>query len=199
MRSILFFIATSLLAACGADEQNNPNQNAANGSEANEQGSYINYLKTYHDQYSDFADASTQPLPQTINGDQIYWDIDAGSSQHAEALATHIGFMSDALYNNQIPRSWDKLFVLEAFLHEDIETVVETDGSRVTIYKTAATPCALMLIQTHASAVSEEFFATGDVSTDHSAAADTILSSAACDSERAAALTFIDANWQPVL
>ena len=197
MRSILFFIATSLLAACGADEQNNPNQNTANGSEANEQGSYINYLKTYHDQYSDFADASTQPLPQTINGDQIYWDIDAGSSQHAEALATHIGFMSDALYNNQIPRSWDKLFVLEAFLHEDIETVVETDGSRVTIYKTAATPCALMLIQTHASAVSEEFFATGDVSTDHSAATDTILSSAACDSERAAAESFIAANWQP--
>jgi hypothetical protein len=197
MRSILFLIVTSLLTACGADNQNNTKQNASNGSEPSEQGSYINYLKTNHDQYSDFAAASSQPLPQTINGDQIYWDINAGSPEHAAALATHIGFMSDALYNNQIPRSWDKLFVLEAFLHEDIETTVETDGNRVTIYKTAATPCALLLIQTHASAVSNEFFATGDVSTDHSAAADTILSSAVCDSERSAALTFIEANWQP--
>lgn len=211
-KHLLTLITIGLLSACGAasagqtpnasSKSQNPKgsdteveQESAGGTA--DSGSYITYLRSNHDHYSDYATTNPYPVQLTINGDQVYWDIQATSEADADILSTHIGFMGDALENGQIPRDWDKLFVLEAFLHEQIHTEVTVDGTRVTIYKTADNDCAYSLVKTHAAAVSNEFFATGDISTDHSGAADEILAQDACSSQRDAAYLFIEENWSP--
>ena len=96
-----------------------------------------------------------------------------------------------------IPRAWDKLFVLEAFLHDQIHTEVEQKDTRITVYKTGDTECAYELVKVHASAVSNEFFATGDISADHSYAAEQILAMDICAAQREEAEAFIAEHWEP--
>lgn len=105
--------------------------------------------------------------------------------------------MGNALDSGNIPRNWDKLFVLEAAMHDWIHTEVSQDGQLVRIHKRADNDCAVALMRIHAQAVSEEFFASGDVSTDHSAAADSLLASAACAPWQATLTAEVEANWQP--
>lgn len=204
-QALLLAALATTVTACGGETSSASSAQAASGQPASQAAaagglsapSYVPYLRTYHDHYSDYGNSASYPLNSSINGDQVYWDIQADSETDASSLAAHIQFMADALDQGQIPRSWDKLFVLEAFLHEQISTTVTVDGTRVSIYKTAANACAYQLMTTHAAAVSAEFFATGDISADHSAAADAILAMDACADQREAAEAFIALNWQP--
>ena len=160
-------------------------------------GANIKYLRENHDHYSHYSDTSSYPGELHINGDQVYWDIQANTEQDATILAGHIEFMGNALEEGNIPRAWDKLFVLEAFLHEQIHTEVEQEDTRVTIYKTGDNACAYELVKVHASAVSNEFFATGNISADHSSAADDILAMDICADQRDEAEAFIAEHWEP--
>ena len=160
-------------------------------------GANIKYLRENHDHYSHYSDTSSYPVELHINGDQVYWDIQANTEQDATILAGHIEFMGNALEEGNIPRAWDKLFVLEAFLHEQIHTEVEQEDTRVTIYKTGDNACAYELVKVHASAVSNEFFATGDISADHSSTADDILAMDICADQRDEAEAFIAEHWEP--
>ena len=203
---LLISLMTMALMSCGGEasaEQANPQGNpAGNGNEkgtvSNHVGSAnIRYLRQNHDNYSHYDDTSRYPAELHVNGDQVYWDITADTEKDAQILAGHIEFMGNALDNNHIPRSWDKLFVFEAFLHDQIHTDVKQDDTRVTINKTGDTECAYELIKVHASAVSNEFFATGDISTDHSSSADQILALDICADQREEAEAFIAEHWAP--
>lgn len=213
--TLLIGALASTLAACGgAESAHQPgsgalslsgngggNSNSTGKSNSTEQtdagGANIKYLRDNHDSYSHYGDTSSYPVELYINGDQVYWDIEADTEQDAKILAGHIEFMGNALDNDNIPRSWDKLFVLEAFLHDQIHTHVEQDDTRVTIYKTGDTECAYELVKVHASAVSNEFFATGDISADHSYAADQILALDICADQHEDAEAFIAEHWEP--
>lgn len=172
-------------------------QGISQNSKSGNNESYIPYLRSNHDHYSDYANASSHPLQIVINGDQVYWDIEAESETDASYLAKHIEFMVSALDKDKIPRAWDKLFVLEAFFNEQVTIEIIVDGLRVSIYKTATNSCAFELVKAHASAVSIEFFAQGDVSVDHSSAADDILAMEACSEQRNAAEAFVLEHWEP--
>lgn len=204
--TLLISLMTTALMSCGGEasaEKANPQVNpAGNGNEkgtvSNHTGSAnIRYLRQNHDNYSHYDDTSRYPVALHINGDQVYWDIEADTEKDAQILAGHIEFMSNALDNSHIPRRWDKLFVLEAFLHDQIHTDVKQDDTRVTINKTGDTECAYELIKVHASAVSNEFFATGDISADHSSSADQILALDICADQREEAEAFIAEHWAP--
>lgn len=213
--TLLIGALASTLAACGgAESAHQPgsgalslsgngggNSNSTGKSNSTEQtdagGANIKYLRDNHDSYSHYGDTSSYPVELYINGDQVYWDIEADTEKDAQILAGHIEFMSNALDNSHIPRRWDKLFVLEAFLHDQIHTDVKQDDTRVTINKTGDTECAYELIKVHASAVSNEFFATGDISADHSSSADQILALDICADQREEAEAFIAEHWAP--
>lgn len=172
-------------------------QNATQGSTGSESESYIPYLRKNHDHYSDYSNVGTYPIETVISGDQVYWDIQAKTDTDAAYLAKHIEFMSTVLNKDKIPHPWDKLFVLEAFFHDQITTEINIDGLRVSIYKTAANSCAFELVKAHANAVSVEFFAQGDTSVDHSSAADDILALEVCAEQRNDAEAFIAEHWEP--
>lgn len=175
----------------GPGSENTDNHNSSEG------GANIKYLRENHDHYSHHGDIESYPVELHINGDQVYWDIEADTEQDAEILAGHIEFMMHVHEMGSIPRAWDKLFVLEAFLHDQIHTEVEQKDTRITVYKTGDTECAYELVKVHASAVSNEFFATGDISADHSYAAEQILSMDICAAQREEAEAFIAEHWEP--
>ena len=221
-KTILVTLATLSLISCGGEASTGKDQpqgsNTAKAQEKNslagnkpagpgtedidshsssEGGANIKYLRENHDHYSHHGNIESYPVELHINGDQVYWDIEADTEQDAEILAGHIEFMGNVHDNGNIPRSWDKLFVLEAFLHDQIHTEVEQEDTRITVYKTGDTECAYELVKVHASAVSNEFFATGDISADHSYAADQILALDICSDQREDAEAFISEHWAP--
>lgn len=183
--------ATTESNAVSDVEQNSPRGKGHGG------GTNIPYLRDNHDHYSHYSDVSSYPVQMEINGDEVYWDILADSEEGAIKLAEHVEFMSGALHRGQVPRSWDKLFVLEAYMHDGIDEVIERDGQRVIIYKTADNECGYAVIRAHASAVSNDFFGAGDLSGDYSAVADEILSMDICAEYREGAEAFIAEQWEP--
>ncbi len=160
-------------------------------------GTNIPYLRENHDRYSHYSDVSSYPVQMEINGDEIYWDILADSEEGAIKLAEHVEFMSGVLHRGKVPRNWDKLFVLEAYMHNGIDETVEQDGQRVTIYKTANNQCGYAVIRAHASAVSNDFFGAGDLTGDYSTVADDILAMDVCAEYREDAEAFIAEHWEP--
>jgi hypothetical protein len=170
---------------------------ARNSDTASSAGSLITYLTREHDGYALYSDVTADPAPEAINGNQIYWDIEAEDGTHAEKLGAHIRFMADALEQGAYPRNWDKFFVIDAAMHAYVHTDVSVDGRRVQILKEADNSCAYAVIKAHAEVVSSEFFATGDTSTDHSSVADAIIASAECSGFRDYLEAEVAEHWEP--
>ena len=176
--SLLITVSSLLLSACNEDNLNQFQNKAQNGSN-------IPYLKDNHASYRDTNNIAFEPYAIELNGDQLYWDIYAETEEQASTLKDHIEFMGDKLDQGAYPRSWDKLFILEAEMHAMIHTEITLNGQQVTINKTADNPCALLVMKTHAEAVSQEFFKNGDTSVDHASIADDIINSIECSEYKA--------------
>jgi len=161
----------------------------------NEQvGSNISYLRASHARYHEYG-AAQAPMPiKDPNSKSISWTIESESEEGAIKLQDHIIFMESRLKNNQNPRGWDKLFLMEAYMKYNgyYTTSVERNDRSVVVSKNANTVCAYEVISAHSDAVSGDFFARGDIMRDYSTRAEAILASGACSDVRGDLERYID-------
>lgn len=115
-----------------------------------------------------------------VDGESIVsWDIIADTEQNAKNLETHIRWMKKALEQGNVPRSWDKFFIIDAYMSKYVETNVYRYGTQVGVFKTAENACAYAIIEAHAYVIETEFM-QGVFSQDHSELAISIAQSPAC-------------------
>ena len=190
-------LAISLAGVGMAEAAKAPQRSSLESDSDTGSGSLITYMTREHDAYHHYSDVRLEPAFEAINGNQVYWDIEADDEAHADRLASHVEFMAAALESGAYPREWDKFFIIDAAMHAHVHTDVRVDGRRVQIVKEADNACAYSIILAHAGVVSSEFFATGDVSTDHSSVADEIIASVACADFRDYLEAEVAEHWEP--
>ncbi len=174
-------IAGVILAGCGGGSSNSK-QNTDN----KEADSNIPYLQQNHANYKlDGSNITPAPV-KDANKRSIDWTIEASNEEGAKKLAEHIRYMENQLLADQNPRAFDRLFLMEAYMkfNKFYTTSVEQSGKSVVVSKIANNRCAYRVISTHSDAVSNDFFAQGNISTDYSSTADSILNSSDCNSQK---------------
>ena len=192
-------LTATLLVGCGGSSTdttrgNGNNQGAGNGGSSNEgEGSNIPYLRENHANYKEHGSTQTPAPVKDANAKSINWTIAATTEEGAIKLQEHLTFMEEKLLNDQNPRGWDKLFLMEAYMkfNRYYTTSVERSGTNVVVSKNANTACAYEVISAHSDAVSGDFFANGDIMNDYSGTAESILASSACDDVRSSVETYI--------
>ncbi|MBA1421000.1 MAG: hypothetical protein FAF03_09165 [Epsilonproteobacteria bacterium] len=192
-------LTATLLVGCGGSSTdttrgNGNNQGAGNDASSNEgEGSNIPYLRENHANYKEHGSAQTPAPVKDANAKSINWTIAATTEEGAIKLQEHLAFMEDKLLNDENPRGWDKLFLMEAYMkfNRYYTTSVERSGINVAVSKNANTACAYEVISAHSDAVSGDFFAKGDIMNDYSGTAESILASSACDDVRSSVETYI--------
>ena len=187
-------LAATLLVGCGGST----NSTAGNGGNqtdgsAEGVGSNIPYLRENHANYKEHGSAQTPAPVKDADTKSINWTIAATTEESAIKLQEHLAFMEAKLLNDENPRGWDKLFLMEAYMkfNRYYTTSVERSGINVVVSKNANTTCAYEVISAHSDAVSGDFFGRGDITQDYSTVADGILASGACDSVRSALESYI--------
>jgi len=190
--------AATLLVGCGGgtstDTTRGNGQGMGNGNSQNEgEGSNIPYLRDNHANYKEYGSAQTPAPVKDANAKSINWTIEASTEEGAIKLQEHLAYMEEKLLNDQNPRAFDKLFLMEAYMkfNRYYTTSVERSGTNVVVSKNANTTCAYEVISAHSDAVSGDFFAKGDIMNDYSGTAESILASSACDDVRSSVETYI--------
>ena len=197
-------LTATLLVGCGGStdstvgnsgDMGNGQQSGGNQADTSAEGvaSNIPYLRENHANYKEHGSAQT-PIPvKDANAKSINWTIAATTEEGAIKLQEHLAFMEQKLLNDQNPRGWDKLFLMEAYMkfNRYYTTSVERSGTNVVVSKNANTACAYEVISAHSDAVSGDFFANGDIMNDYSGTAESILASSACDDVRSSLETYI--------
>ena len=190
-------LAAALLVGCGGSSTDTTrgNGNGAGQGSGNDEGegSNIPYLRENHANYKEHGSAQTPAPVKDANAKNINWTIAASTEEGAMKLQEHIAFMEAKLLNDENPRGWDKLFLMEAYMkfNRYYTTLVERSGTNVVVSKNATTACAYEVISAHSDAVSGDFFANGDIRQDYSSTAESILASSACDDVRGSVETYI--------
>jgi len=192
-------VAVAFLSACGSSSSKTTRTSDNNTSETAESGtsegksSNIPYLKQNHANYSEHGSTQTPAPVKDANTKTINWTISASTEEDAIKLQEHLKFMEDRLLNDQNPRAWDKLFLMEAYMkyNKYYTTSVERSGTNVVVGKNATTACAYEVISAHSDAVQGDFFARGDIMVDYSLKAETILASSACNDVRTSLENYI--------
>jgi len=217
--SIVITLGTSLITAalllgCGSgtsDTGGNGNHgNGGNGNGESSQGggmdngnagdegsgSNIPYLRENHANYSEHGSTQTPAPVKDANAKSINWTIAATTEEGAIKLQEHLAFMEERLLNDQNPRGWDKLFLMEAYMKYNryYTTSVERSGTNVVVSKNANTTCAYEVISAHSDAVSGDFFAQGEIMNDYSSTAESILASSACNDVRTSLESYISSR-----
>ncbi|MDQ7084162.1 MAG: hypothetical protein Q9M36_04170 [Sulfurovum sp.] len=183
-------LASALLVGCGSNSSSGNGSNQDNmgnqGNIDNEEGSNIPYLRVNHANYTEHGSNQTPAPTKDANAKSINWTIAANTEEGAEKLVGHIEFMDKALEEDRNPRAFDTLFVMEAYMkfNKYYTTNVEKSSTNVIVSKNASTACAYEVISAHADVVSGDFFAQGVLNNDHSARAEAILATSACDGVR---------------
>jgi len=195
-------LAATLLVGCGGSSTdttrgngNGAGQGGAGQGDGSEEGagSNIPYLRENHANYKEHGSAQTPAPVKDANAKSINWTIAATTEEGAIKLQEHLAFMEEKLLNDENPRGWDKLFLMEAYMkfNRYYTTAVERSGTNVVVSKNANTACAYEVISAHSDAVSGDFFAQGDIMNDYSATAESILASSACNDVRTSLETYI--------
>ena len=192
-------LTATLLVGCGGSSTDTTGgmgngQSGGNGGSSNEgEGSNIPYLRDNHANYKEHGSAQTPAPVKDANAKSINWTIAATTEEGAIKLQEHLAFMEEKLLNDQNPRGWDKLFLMEAYMkfNKYYTTSVERSGTNVVVSKNANTACAYEVISAHSDAVSGDFFGRGEIKNDYSATAESILASSACDDVRGSVETYI--------
>jgi len=190
----LSLLTSAVLVGCGGNNQNtNGMGNQGDGSEEGA-GSNIPYLRDNHANYKEHGSNQTPAPVKDANAKSINWTIAATTQEGAIKLQEHLKFMENKLRNNENPRAWDKLFLMEAYMKYNgyYTTSVERSGTNVVVSKNANTACAYEVISAHSDAVSGDFFGRGEIMNDYSATAESILASSACDGVRASLEAYIE-------
>ena len=174
----------------GSGQQNGGNQADGSGEGA---GSNIPYLRENHANYKEHGSAQTPAPVKDANTKSITWTIAATTEEGAIKLQEHLAFMEEKLLNDENPRAFDKLFLMEAYMkfNKYYTTSVERSGTNVVVSKNANTVCAYRVISAHSDAVSGDFFGRGDTMNDYSSVAEGILASSACNDVRSDLETYI--------
>jgi len=185
-------LGVSLLVGCGNSNTQGNRDNHAGGNEGGA-GSNIPYLRDHHANYKEHGSSITPAPVKNTNAKSINWTIAATTEEGAIKLQEHLAFMESKLKNDQNPRAWDKLFLMEAYMKYNsyYSTSVERSGTNVVVSKNATTRCAYEVISAHSDAVSGDFFAQGEIMNDYSSRAKSILASSACDDVRASLEAYI--------
>jgi hypothetical protein len=195
-------LTATLLVGCGGSSTdttrgngNGAGQGGAGQGDGSEEGagSNIPYLRENHANYKEHGSAQTPAPVKDANAKSINWTIAATTEEGAIKLQEHLAFMEEKLLNDENPRGWDKLFLMEAYMkfNRYYTTAVERSGTNVVVSKNANTACAYEVISAHSDAVSGDFFAQGDIMNDYSATAESILASSACNDVRTSLETYI--------
>jgi major membrane immunogen (membrane-anchored lipoprotein) len=198
-------LTATLLVGCGGSSSTNDNASSGSGMENNENnddtggkgsGSNISYLRDNHANYKEHGSNLTPAPVKDANAKSINWTIAATTEESAIKLQDHLAFMEERLLNNQNPRAWDKLFLMEAYMKYNryYTTSVERSGTNVVVSKNANTSCAYEVISAHSDAVSGDFFSKGDITIDYSSTAESILASSACDAQRTSIESYISSR-----
>lgn len=183
--------STSANSAPAGDPQSG---NASSAAKAPTE-SYIAYLAA---NYASYTDSGTSNSPFATFDDanmSVHWAISAQTTEQANNLKSHVLYMEEAILNGQTPRSWDKLFLMDAYmdLAHAYTTTISVNGTEVIIDKVANNACAYELIKTHAQGVGGWFF-HGDIRVSFSNLADQIIALPSCDVERADLTAYIAAK-----
>jgi len=196
-------LTATLLIGCGSSStdtsRGNGNGNGQgsgmnnDGADSEGAGSNIPYLRDNHANYKEHGSNLTPAPVKDANAKSINWTIAATTEEGAIKLQEHLAFMEERLLNDQNPRGWDKLFLMEAYMKYNryYTTLVERSGTNVVVSKNANTACAYEVISAHSDAVSGDFFAQGEIMIDYSSTAESILASSACDDVRTSLETYI--------
>ena len=197
-------LTATLLVGCGSStdstvgnrgDMGNGQQNGGNQVDGSSEGagSNIPYLKANHANYKEHGSAQTPAPVKDANTKSINWTIAATTEEGAIKLQEHLAFMEEKLLNDENPRAFDKLFLMEAYMkfNRYYTTSVERSGTNVVVSKNANTACAYEVISAHSDAVSGDFFANGDIMNDYSGMAESILASSACNDVRSSVETYI--------
>lgn len=162
-------------------------------------GSYINYLSTHYDDYSRTG-TTENPVAESDDANMsLRWTISGQTAEEAENLRKHIDFMVHALESGQNPRSWDKLFLMDAYMKQQhyYHTTVSLSGLDVVIDKVATEACAYQMLKTHAAGVSGKFF-EGDIKVSFTPLAEQLIASPVCDADRAGIEAYIAQHLEPL-
>jgi len=183
-------LAVALLAGCGNSITGG---GMGGGSGGDMSGSNIQYLKVNHANYSENGSTQTPAPVKDANAKSITWTIAATTEEGATKLQEHLTFMETQLKNDQNPRAFDKLFLMEAYMkfNKHYTTLVERSGTNVVVSKNAKTTCAYKVISAHSDAVSGDFFGRGEIMNDYSSVAEGILASSDCNDVRTSLQTYI--------
>ena len=190
-------LTATLLVGCGGSstDTSRGNGNGVGQGGENEEGSGSNipYLRENHANYKEHGSAQIPAPVKDANVKSINWTISATTEEGAIKLQEHLAFMEERLLNDENPRGWDKLFLMEAYMkfNRYYTTSVERSGTNVVVSKNANTACAYEVISAHSDAVSGDFFANGDIMNDYSGTAESILASSACNDVRSSVETYI--------
>ena len=170
------------------------------GNVENQGGSMIPYVKENHAEYFQ-PGSSTPPAPEFDEENyKVTWFIQSNTEEQAINMKRHIDFMASKTHAGKTPRPWDKLFLMEGYFaqNHNYEVNVTINGNNIVeVHKDSDNACSFAATKAHASAVSGDFFATGDTSTDYSFVAEDLLTQEICDDYRDAIETFIEQNHQP--
>ena len=199
-------LTVTLLVGCGSSSTNatrgngqgmdndSPRHMGNQGDGTSEgSGSNIPYLRNNHANYKEHGSNQIPSPVKNISAKSINWTISASTEEGAIKLQEHLAFMEKRLLNNQNPRAWDKLFLMEAYMkyNKYYTTSVERSGTNVIVSKNATTACAYEVISAHSDAVSGDFFGKGEIMIDYSLTAEGILASSVCKIQREVINTYI--------
>ncbi len=172
---------------------------SAKGNVENQGGSMIPYVTENHAEYFQ-PGTETYPAPEFDEENyKVTWFIQSNTEEQALNMKRHIEFMADKTHKGKTPRAWDKLFLMEAYFaqnHNYAVNVTINDNNIVEVHKDSDNACSFEATKAHANAVSGDFFATGDTSTDYSFAAEDLLTQEICAAYRDEIETFIEENQQ---
>lgn len=186
MRNRLYYLVVTLLVVGGLYSCDSGDSNGKGyGQEKSDNG--IQYLKNNHSSYFDTENNTDAPRStQDKIKRSITWIIYGESVENAKQLKDHIDFMTEHLTQGKNPRPNDKLFLMEAYMKSNKKYTTETsiNDKIVTVTKQAHTDCAYEVIESHSDAVSEDFFARGDIKQSYDVVAESILESASCEDEK---------------
>jgi len=170
------------------------------GNVENQGGSMIPYVTDNHAEYFQ-PGTTTYPAPEFDEENyKVTWFIQSNTEEQAINMKRHIDFMADKTHKGKTPRAWDKLFLMEGYFaqHHNYEVnVTINENNIVEVHKDSDNACSFEATKAHANAVSGDFFATGDTSTDYSFAAEDLLTQEICADYREEIETFIEQNHQP--
>ena len=191
-------LAATILTGCGGSSAGSTGSTGSGmgnsaGSSSSMSGSNIPYLRTNHANYKEHGSTQTPAPVKDSNAKTITWTIAATTEEGAIKLQEHLSFMENKLLNDENPRAFDRLFLMEAYMkfNKYYTTSVERSGTNVVVIKKATTMCAYNVISAHSDAVSGDFFGRGDIMNDYSSKADSILAGSDCNDVRASLQTYI--------